>query len=112
MLFQIQLIVVAFLLNSQPSFGTSLKTFFNQNPRAQYTEPYRGISRPGDDFEEVFNDEAPINEKKAFIRRYIGQIKVIPKEKRALVGWYPIPKPSVPILNIAGAGFEPTTFRL
>ncbi len=64
------------------------------------------------DFEQVFDEEAPVNEKKMFIRRYIGVIKIIPKEKRALVGWYPIPKPRFPVCNIAGARFELTTFRL
>ena len=63
-------------------------------------------------FREVFNEEAPVDERKAFIRRYVGTVKVLPQEKKALVGWYRLPKPHSPITNIAGAGFEPTTFRL
>ncbi len=64
------------------------------------------------EFREIFGEEAPVDERKAFIRRYVGTVKIVPQEKKALVGWYPIPKPNSPITTIAGAGFEPTTFRL
>ena len=64
------------------------------------------------EFEQVFSDDATVNERKDFIRRYLGAIKVDPDKKEALVGWYPIPKPLSPIKYIAGAGFEPATFGL
>ncbi len=63
-------------------------------------------------FERIFEEEAPINERKIFIHRYIGAIQVVPKEKKALVGWYSLPKPSSPIRLVAGRGFEPLTSRL
>ena len=56
-----------------------------------------------EDFEPIFREEAPIDEKKAFVRRYIGAVKVIPQEKKALVGWYPIPRPKSPVSMVAGA---------
>ena len=64
------------------------------------------------DFDQIFTEEASVGEKKAFIRRYIGAVRILPKEKKALVGWYPIPKPSSPVKMVAGAGFEPATFGL
>ncbi|HOW87503.1 MAG TPA: recombinase family protein [Candidatus Omnitrophota bacterium] len=64
------------------------------------------------DFDQIFTEEASVGEKKAFIRRYIGAVRILPKEKKALVGWYPIPKPSSPVQMVAGAGFEPATFGL
>lgn len=63
-------------------------------------------------FREIFTGEAPVSERKAFIRRYVGIVKVIPQEKRALVGWYRLPKPDSPVMLVAGRGFEPLTSRL
>jgi len=84
----------------------------NSKPEIDLEKAFRQILGGIQDFDQIFTEEAPVNEKKAFIRRYIGVVKVIPQEKKALVGWYRLPKPSLPIKMVAGAGFEPATFGL
>jgi len=65
-----------------------------------------------DQFEEIFDEEVTSSEKKAFIRRYVGAVKIIPQEKKAMVGWYQLPKPESPVCGIAGARYEPTSSEL
>ena len=84
----------------------------NSKPEIDLEKAFRQILGGIQDFDQIFTEEASVNEKKAFIRRYIGVVKVIPQEKKALVGWYRLPKPSLPIKMVAGAGFEPATFGL
>ncbi len=54
------------------------------------------------EFRQIFTEEVAPNEKKEFVRRYVGAVKIIPQEKRALVGWYQLPKPKFPVMNLAG----------
>ena len=35
-----------------PVWG-GVKAYFNHNPKTSYTDPYRNISRPGDDLEQI-----------------------------------------------------------
>jgi phosphatidylserine/phosphatidylglycerophosphate/cardiolipin synthase-like enzyme len=44
---------VLFIIPFSASFSASIKTYFNQNPKNSYTDPYRHINRPGDDLEKV-----------------------------------------------------------
>ena len=84
----------------------------NSKPKIDLEKASKEVLAGLEDFEPIFREEAPVDEKKAFVRRYIGAVKVIPQEKKVLVGWYPIPRPKSPISIIAGVGFEPTTFGL
>lgn len=51
---------------SAPVLG-SVKAYFNQNPKASYTDPYRKISRTGDNLEEVLLNEIANAKKSIFI---------------------------------------------
>ncbi len=59
------------------------------------------------EFDQIFTEEAPVNEKKTFIRRYVGAVKIVPQEKKALVGWYRLPRPSLPMKLVAGVEVRP-----
>ena len=46
-----QLTLLSFFITA-PAWAT-VKAYFNQNPQASYTDPYRGITRPGDNLEQI-----------------------------------------------------------
>lgn len=48
------------------AFG-SVAAYFNHNPRASYTDPYRGISRPGDNLEQVILSEIQKAKKSIYV---------------------------------------------
>jgi phosphatidylserine/phosphatidylglycerophosphate/cardiolipin synthase-like enzyme len=49
-----------------PALG-SVTAYFNHNPKASYTDPYRQITRPGDDLEQVLLTEVAKAKKTIFI---------------------------------------------
>lgn len=58
-----------------------IKAYFNQNQAASYTDPYRKITRPGDDIEQLIIDN--INEAKSTIDMAIQELR-LPKIVQAL----------------------------
>lgn len=63
---KLQLFLVSALIFSFSALG-SVSVFFNQNTSNQYVEPYRKISRKGDNLEEVLLKEIQIAKKSIFI---------------------------------------------
>lgn len=59
------LTLLTFLITTQ-SWG-SVKAYFNHNPRASYTDPYRKIARPGDNLEQVILDQIASAKKSIFV---------------------------------------------
>ena len=45
----------------------SVKAYFNHNPNAQYTDPYRNIQRSGDNLEQVILDQIKNAKKSIFL---------------------------------------------
>ena len=61
-----QLIALSTLLLSGHGWS-SVKAYFNQNPNARYTDPYRNITRHGDNLEQVILDEIRNAKKSIFV---------------------------------------------
>lgn len=60
-----QIALVSLLITTQ-SWG-SVKAYFNQNPRTSYSEPYRNVTRPGDNLEAVLLDQIANAKKTIFM---------------------------------------------
>lgn len=54
------------LFITAPVWG-SVKAYFNHNPKTSYTDSYRGVTRPGDDLEQVLLKEISKAKKTIFI---------------------------------------------
>jgi phosphatidylserine/phosphatidylglycerophosphate/cardiolipin synthase-like enzyme len=64
-----------------PVWG-GVKAYFNHNPKTSYTDPYRNISRPGDDLEQIVLGEIAKAKKTIFIA--VQEIR-LPLVAKALV---------------------------
>lgn len=60
-----QLTLLTFFLSTSASAG--VKAYFNHNPNSSYTDPYRNISRKGDDLEKVILENISKAKKSIFI---------------------------------------------
>lgn len=59
-------IAILTVLASAPSFA-NVAAYFNHNPNQTYTDTYRGITRSGDDLEQVIIDHIELAKKSVFI---------------------------------------------
>lgn len=57
-------LIVFFSLSST---AFAIESYFNQNPKSQYTDPYRKITRPGDDLEAVILREVKTAKKSVYV---------------------------------------------
>jgi len=76
------LIKIFVLLMIPTCLWAQVNAYFNQNPKSLYTEPYRGITRPGDNLEEILLNEIAQAEK--FIYIAVQEIR-LPKLAKLLV---------------------------
>jgi len=76
-----QLTLLCFLFTTAPVWG-SVKAYFNQNPRTSYVDPYRSISRQGDNLEQVLLSEIDKAKKTIFIA--VQELR-LPLVARALI---------------------------
>ena len=60
-----QLTLLSFFITA-PAWAT-VKAYFNQNPQASYTDPYRGITRQGDNLEQILLTEISKAKKTIFV---------------------------------------------
>jgi len=75
------LIFFFFLITSASAFA-KINVFFNQNPKSSYNDPYRNMSRPGDNLEEVMIRE--VNQAKTSIYVAVQEFR-LPLLAQALI---------------------------
>lgn len=66
MKFTLVLLLTTCVLHTTSGFA-SVKSYFNHNSQAQYKEPYRNITRPGDDLEKVIITQINSAKKSVFV---------------------------------------------
>jgi phosphatidylserine/phosphatidylglycerophosphate/cardiolipin synthase-like enzyme len=76
--------VFAATLIALPTLGlqAQVKAYFNQNQSAQYIEPYRNITRPGDDLEKVVVDQILAAKKSVYVA--VQELR-LPRVAQALI---------------------------
>lgn len=61
------ILFLAMMASISAHCATGVQAYFNHNQRTQYTEPYRGITRAGDNLEKVLLDQIYLAKKSVYV---------------------------------------------